>query len=234
MPLPRVLLVEDDPSLQRFVQLALEELPITLLICGSVAEALAELARAPVALLITDLMLPDRSGLELLEQLRREPALRGAARLAVFSAGLLPDVRLQLRSLDVWRMLAKPCSIMALEACVLEALQASTGTAAAPKKPRPVVVDSHFGGNAALYEAFRASCQQQFVHDVRAGDLACEQGESQALRRLAHSLKSVLESLGHDEAADLARALETRAHQGDWALARPLWQALRGALQAIA
>lgn len=233
MPLPRVLLVEDDPSLQRFVQLALEELPITLLTCGSVADALAELARAPVALLITDLMLPDRSGLDLLAQLQREPALRGAARLAVFSAGLLPAVRLQLQALDVWRMLAKPCSIMALEACVLEALQNAPAGAVAPTAQRPAVVDSHFGGNTALYEAFRASCLQQFVHDAKAGDLACEQGDSQTLRRLAHSLKSVLESLGHSEAAALARALEARAEQGDWALARPLWQALRGSIQAL-
>ncbi|TDP62523.1 response regulator [Roseateles toxinivorans] len=233
MPLPRVLLVEDDPSLQRFVQLALEELPITLLTCDSVADALAELARAPVALLITDLMLPDRSGLDLLAQLQREPALRGAARLAVFSAGLLPAVRLQLQALDVWRMLAKPCSIMDLEACVLEAMPDWPAGAVAAMVQTPTVVESHFGGNTALYEAFRASCLQQFVHDVRTGDLACEHGDSQALRRLAHSLKSVLESLGHGEAAALARALETRADQGDWVLARPLWQALRSSIQAL-
>jgi len=68
---------------------------------------------------------------------------------------------------------------------------------------------------------------------LRTGDLACEQADAQALRRLAHSLKSVLESLGHGEAAELARALETRSEQGDWALALPLWQALRGSVRAL-
>nr|WP_316642728.1 response regulator [uncultured Roseateles sp.] len=233
MTLPRVLLVEDDPSLQRFVQLALEELPITLLTCCSVAQALAELAVEPVRLLITDLMLPDRSGLDLLAQLQREPALRGAARLAVFSAGLRPEVRVQLQALDVWRLLAKPCSIMELEACVLEALDAAPAAGAASITPPADVVSSHFGGNLPLYQAFRASCLLQFAHDLHAGDQACEQTDAQALRRLAHSLKSVLESLGHSNAAALARALETRADQGDWALALPLWNALRSSLQAL-
>ena len=36
MTRPRVLLVEDDPSLRRFVRMALEELPIDLIECDSV------------------------------------------------------------------------------------------------------------------------------------------------------------------------------------------------------
>lgn len=236
MALPRVLLVEDDPSLQHFVQLALEELPIELLTCATVDQALLELERAPVELLLTDLMLPGRSGLDLLMQLHREPALRAGARLAVFSAGLAPAVRQRLQALDVWRMLAKPCSIMALEACVRDALQALAPVQAAPASGPDVdaLVSEGFGGNRALYEAFLASCLQQFAHDVAAGDLACQQGDAQALRRLAHSLKSVLLTLGHPQAAQQAGVLEARSEQSDWATARPLWQELRQRLQALA
>lgn len=226
MALPRVLLIEDDPSLRRFVQLALEELPITLLSCATVDEALPELRSAPVALLLTDLMLPGRSGLDLLQQLQREPALRAGARLAVFSAGLQPALRQQLQALDVWRMLAKPCSILDLEACVNEAL-ALDGPAAEPGPDIDALVASHFGGHRGLYEAFLASCLTQFAADVQAGDAACEQGDAQALRRLAHSLKSVLLTLGHAAASEQAAALEALCEQADWPAARPLWQALR-------
>ncbi|MBT9501462.1 MAG: response regulator [Burkholderiaceae bacterium] len=232
MTLPRVLLIEDDPSLQRFVQLALEDLPIELLSCTTVDQALLALQHAPVALLLTDLMLPGRSGLDLLQQLQREPALRADARLAVFSAGLLPAVRLQLQALDVWRMLAKPCSIAELEACVRDALGAAP-TATEPRSDVAAPVASHFGGNRALYEAFRASCLPQFLIDVQTGDTACEQGDAQAMRRLAHSLKSVLLTLGQPQAAEQAGALEDRSEQADWTAARPLWQALRQQLQAM-
>jgi len=230
--LPRVLLIEDDPSLRRFVQLALEELPIALLSCATVDEALPELQRAPVALLLTDLMLPGRSGLDLLQQLQREPALRAGARLAVFSAGLQPVLRQQLQALDVWRMLAKPCSIAELEACVLDALGAAP-TATEPRSDVDALVASHFGGNGALYEAFRASCLPQFLIDVQTGDMACQQGDAQALGRLAHSLKSVLLTLGQPQAAEQAGALEARSEQADWTAALPLWQALRQQLQAM-
>ena len=48
--LPRVLLVEDDASLRRWVAMVLEDEPIELVSCGDGATALAELARAPVRL----------------------------------------------------------------------------------------------------------------------------------------------------------------------------------------
>lgn len=60
---PRVLLVEDDPSLRRFVALALDELDIQLLRCASVAEAVEVLSQGPVRLVLTDLMMPGESGL---------------------------------------------------------------------------------------------------------------------------------------------------------------------------
>ena len=67
------------------------------------------------------------------------------------------------------------------------------------------------GGNAPLYLSFRASCLQQFQADLAEGDKALTDGDAPALRRLAHSLKSVLRSLGHPEAASDALTLEEAA-----------------------
>lgn len=249
---PRVLLVEDDASLQRFVQLALEDFDLELKTASSVEEGLAELGRAPVALILTDLMLPGRSGFELIDALSARPELLAGARLVVFSAGLNPQTRQRLERPEVWRLLSKPCGLAELEGCVRDALahrdapqpppcaEPAAGPGS-PARPGPAeeagdeqdqrqAIAEHFGGNAPLYKAFRASCLQQFRADLAEGDRALDSADAQALRRLAHSLKSVLLTLGHASASDLARALEQTSEQADWPRAGPQWHSLRDAL----
>ena len=59
--LSRVLLVEDDPSIRRFVQLALEDSEVELVQAGSLAAAINALRTGPSVLILCDLMLPDGS-----------------------------------------------------------------------------------------------------------------------------------------------------------------------------
>lgn len=243
----RVLLVEDDPSLQRFVSMVLEDLAVELTVCGDVGSALLALRRSAFDLLITDLMLPDRSGLDLLAELQALPALRGSARLVAFSAGLQPEVRSRLQTLDVERMLFKPCSVGELEACVLEILgpvpAASDAPALPQQQPAPQAdqeaILRNFGGDAALYRGFRAASLEQFAQDLQEGERACTSRDTPALRRLAHSLKSVLLILGLDGSSDLANRLERQLEQAlnagsAWpAEADGLWQELSLQLRAI-
>ncbi|MCV2364916.1 response regulator [Paucibacter sp. DJ1R-11] len=252
--LRRVLLVEDDPSLQRFVSMVLEDLAVELTVCGDVGSALLALRRSAFELLITDLMLPDRSGLDLLAELQALPALRGSARLVAFSAGLQPEVRSRLQTLDVERMLFKPCSVGELEACVLEILgpvpRASEPPPLQPYRPNDAApppapqadqeaILRNFGGDAALYRGFRAASLEQFAQDLQEGERACSARDAPALRRLAHSLKSVLLILGLDSSSDLANRLERQLEQAlnaeaAWpAEAEGLWQELRLQLRAI-
>ena len=86
-PLPAVLLVEDDASIARFVALALEGLPLTLVSCTSAEQAQQLLQTQPFALLITDLMLPGASGVELIEWLRRSPQAAAAPWSSVPACG---------------------------------------------------------------------------------------------------------------------------------------------------
>jgi len=218
----RVLLVEDDPSLQRFVSMVLEDLAVELTVCGDVGSALLALQRNAFELLITDLMLPDRSGLDLLAELQARPVLRGSARLVAFSAGLQPEVRSRLQTLDVERMLFKPCSVGELEACVLEILGPVSTASDAPapppqQQPAPQAdqeaILRNFGGDAALYRGFRAASLEQFGQDLQEGERACTTRDTPALRRLAHSLKSVLLILGLDSCSDLAKRLERQLEQ---------------------
>lgn len=229
---PRVLLVEDDASIRRFVAMALDELPIDLREATTLAEAGQVLAEGPVALLLCDLMLPDGSGVSLLQALAADPRRRAGARLVAFSAGISAERREQLQHIGVDEVLAKPVALAALEACVQRALAPA---AAAPPAAAPGSdpVARFFGGDRALFETYRASCLAQFPADLAEGDAALAAGHLGALRRLAHSLKSVLLTLGHDDASRQAAALEALAAAGDAVHAPAAWAALRARVAAL-
>lgn len=242
-PRPRVLLVDDDAAIRRLVSLALEDLEVDLVCCADGAEALQRLRDAPARLVITDLMMPGITGYALLQQLADDPALRAGAKLAVFSAGLNAQAQERLAGLPLWRLIHKPTSVMALADTVAEAL--AECDAETPSRPAPsahtapagdgeaAAVAAHFGGDATLYRAFRESCLLQFPDDLRQGDAAVAAGDAAALRRVAHSLKSVLLLLGEDEASATARRLEHAAEAGDWAACHGPWQAISLRLRAL-
>jgi len=233
---PCVLLIEDDLSLQRLVVAALEELPLDLIAVSSVDEGLAVLAGKPVNLILTDLMMPVRSGFDLIDALAADPALRGDAKLVVFSAGLDPQVRRRLTRPDVWRLLLKPCSLLELEDCVRSALSIGDDISTSPAvivDPAGDAIDVYFGGNAALYHAFRASCVTQFRADIAAGDDAIATNRLPALHHLAHSLKSVLLTLGHPIDSEQAMGLEDLCEAGDARRAAASWSVLRARLSLL-
>jgi CheY-like chemotaxis protein len=241
---PRVVCVDDDASIRRFVGLVLEDLPVEFVACADALAAREVLRQGPVALLITDLMMPGESGFELLASLVADPALRGGARLAVFSAGLNATTRARLEGLDVWRELDKPVSVAALEACVTDALElphaAAVSCAPAPSIGPEIfdtatraVIDDAFGGDAALYAAFRTSALAQFVADRQALAAALVARDWPALHRQAHSLKGALATLGDAAGRDHARRLEDAAAQADEGACRQRWPALDSHLEAL-
>ncbi|MFT3953915.1 MAG: response regulator [Piscinibacter sp.] len=238
MSRPRVLLVDDDAAIRRFVAMALEDMDIELVQAAGVPQAREALRGAPFRLIVTDLMMPGETGYDLLQHLADHPAQRAGARLAVFSAGIGADMQARLDALGVWRRLPKPTSLTELERCVADALggdaRGSTpAPAAAPlaDSERAAIVQ-HFGGDEALFLAYRASCLAQFANDLRAGDAALAGADAAALRRLAHSLKSVLATLGRASPSMVARELEDSAARADWAASTPLWYALRDQLRS--
>lgn len=233
MSLPRVVVVEDDPSIRAFVSMALEDLPVECIACETVAAALAALREAPAILVITDLMLPGESGLVLTERLANDGALRGNARVAVFSAGLDAQVRNVLAAQGVWRLLHKPVSLADLASCVRDALGQGT-PARSPAVPLKAggdrharAIREHFCGDGQLYHQFRSACILQFGADAQAGDLACQRGDAASLRRIAHSLKSVLLTLGEEDESALAARIEALAAGGDFAEACRHWASLQ-------
>nr|WP_315230385.1 response regulator [uncultured Albidiferax sp.] len=237
MALPRVLLVEDDALLRRFVRMALEELPLELLECDSVPAALQQLAASPVQLILTDLMLPGVSGLDLLRHLQQSPLLRGQAKVVVLSAGLTPEARQQLAPLGAWRLLDKPVSLSLLTQCVEDALAADPYATAPPAPADPALdpalasaIDQYFAGDTELFGLYRASCLLQLPHDIATGNQACRSGDVPALRRVVHSLKTVLLTLGAPHLSAQAHALEQACSSPPTAPATAAWAAFSQAL----
>ena len=224
MSLPRVLLVEDDASTRRFVELALEDLPIQLCLTATLAQARSELAVAPVDLVLSDMMLPDGSGADLLVALHAQRAGGNRPRLVVFSAGITAHSRQLLLAQGVDEVLAKPVSLANLARCVQQVLQPLQDDVA-------LAVDNYFGGNRALFDAYRAGCFAQFPEDLREGDAAAVGGDWPTLRRLAHSLKTVLLTLGDPTGSAQAARTEADAALPAPEAAAAGWQALRAHLQ---
>jgi HPt (histidine-containing phosphotransfer) domain-containing protein len=85
-------------------------------------------------------------------------------------------------------------------------------------------IETYFDGDRALFMAFRESCVEQFDVDLAEGDAAIEDNDAPSLRRVAHSLKGVLRTIGYDELSDVAKAVENAAHQNQWEPAVSQWQ----------
>ena len=247
----RVVLVDDDASIRRLVALALEDLPVELVACADAAQARQALRDAPAALLLTDLMMPGESGMALLQMLAADPGLRGSAQLAVFSAGVDEATQAALDALGVWRVLHKPASMAQLQDCVTQALvvltvvrtqtqppavrsrAASSCTAPDSVRDEAAAIERHFGGDAGLFHAFHQGCLLQFPVDIAVGDAALAAGDLPALRRMGHSLSSVLQTLGHTALAAQGRGLDIAAAAGRLEDSAGHWQRLRDALSRL-
>ncbi len=232
--LPRVVLVDDDASIRRLVANALEDLSIELVCCASADEACTALRERPAVLVITDLMMPGVTGYQLLATLVADPALRGGARLAVFSAGLTAVTRARLADLDVWRELDKPVSMRALEACVVDALAAAETASPGLTPGEARSLADRFGADLKLFSDFRAQAHLHFADDISAGRQALAAGDLAALHRLAHSLQGVMTLLGDEPGEELARRVQAAAAAGDAAGSAAAWPALAGWLQTRA
>lgn len=71
MAVQSILVVEDDPGTQKVMQQVLETLGYAVTVAGNGREALASLRHSPVELVITDLIMPESDGFELIADLRR-------------------------------------------------------------------------------------------------------------------------------------------------------------------
>jgi DNA-binding response OmpR family regulator len=258
----RVLLIEDDSSIRRFVSMALESLPLRLIEASTLAEAREQLVPGDIALLIVDLMLPDGNGLDFLAELRSHAFGKAPPRAIVFSAGVTASMRESAAALGVWCVLDKPVALSRLLSAVRDALaseqplraqgepvrpSASPHDAPASRndltpahsaetgKRREAAIQEHFAGQSALFHAFLETALAQFPRDIASVDAAFEREDLAALRREAHNLKSVLRLIGEEAMSVQAEHVEQAAASAsaEAGALRMAWVPLRAGLESL-
>ncbi len=83
----QILLVEDDPTILRFNSIFLGEAGYEVIAVGSGGAALAALQARAIDLMILDLGLPDRPGIEVLRQMRADPKTKAVPVLVLTGRG---------------------------------------------------------------------------------------------------------------------------------------------------
>jgi len=110
----RILLVEDHPDTLRILANMLQKWGYTVRTADCVRGALEEAAKEPFDLLVSDIGLPDGSGLEIMQQAKN---LYGVSGVAISGFGTEEDIR-QSRAAGFGEHLVKPVSIQDLHAAV--------------------------------------------------------------------------------------------------------------------
>ncbi len=134
-PPPRLLVVDDEPDLCTLYELTLLREGYEVDSAGSVQEAWALLQQRPYALLITDMRLPDGTGLDLLHHL--EAAGRGERAVVITAFGSAENAVEALKA-GAYDYLTKPVDLRQFRAVVASALgrlPAAAATAAASATP---------------------------------------------------------------------------------------------------
>jgi two-component system chemotaxis response regulator CheY len=101
------LVVEDDPALRRMVSAYLKAMNISTIEAPDGRTALRELAGKVPDVICLDLMLPELSGFDLCEHIRREPQLRDVPVL-IMSARAFPEDRAAAEEVGASAYLVKP------------------------------------------------------------------------------------------------------------------------------
>lgn len=121
MPVNRVLAVDDSHVMRRLVEVSLGELDLEVVTAGSGAEAQAALESHAPDLLILDLGLPDMSGWDVLDFVRKSPSLDGLDVIVLSGHDDIEDIE-RGRAGNVASYLVKPFLPSDLRRVVLDAL----------------------------------------------------------------------------------------------------------------
>jgi DNA-binding response OmpR family regulator len=114
------LIIDDDPDMREILTTVLEADGHTVVATNGGRAGLAAIGQQPVNIIITDIVMPDIEGIELIRKLRKLD--RGAKIVAISAA---PDYLEMARDLGADEVMAKPIGIAPLRALVARLLGTS-------------------------------------------------------------------------------------------------------------
>ncbi len=198
---PRVLVVDDEADLRELLQITLISMGFDVDLAPSIGEAKRLLSQNTYALCLTDMRLPDGTGIELVEQINRAPE---AIPVAVITAYGSADTAVAALKAGAFDYLSKPIALENLRTLVRAAVQVD----AMPAIPTAQVVESKPSIKASTVADHSVSMigESAAMRDVKAQ--AAKLGRSMA--PVAISGES---GTGKELAARLVHSLGSRAQQ---------------------
>jgi len=89
----KILLVEDDPFLSNLLRVRLQKENIEVVLAKDGEEALKKLTEVRPAVILLDLILPKKSGFEVLEHISTDPQLRDLPVIIISNLGQTSDIQ---------------------------------------------------------------------------------------------------------------------------------------------
>lgn len=105
----QILVVDDEDYICRLIRFVLEDAGYEVLLAGSTDEGLKLLREAHPDIVTIDLMMPGRSGLDMLAEMQADPLIRDVPSLVVTAVGIQADLE-QANKLGATATLNKPFS----------------------------------------------------------------------------------------------------------------------------
>jgi len=204
---PRVLLVEDDPTTRMFLHASTQVLNVEMDLAASMQQALDLADSTAYAAWLLDARLPDGSGIELLEKLRRtHPGVPALAHTAVTDQAELQ----RLRDAGFNVAVSKPLSATHWQAAVLTLLSPQS-------QPAPPLWDDAdalniLGGNRDDLDALRGLFVRELPDQINTLERARADQDEATINSELHRLRASCAFVG---AARLAAAIQSWTEETD-------------------
>ncbi|HPF71041.1 MAG TPA: sigma-54 dependent transcriptional regulator [Candidatus Krumholzibacteria bacterium] len=159
---PVILVIDDEEAIRLFLEATLEDRGYDVLTAASGQEALGVIAGTAPDLVLLDLMLPDMSGLQVLEEVKKALPHVNVLMLTAYSGA---ETAVRAMKLDAFDYVAKPIELDRLMRIVDRALEASSGARERYRKQAqaPVFADA---GDMVPSTAPRMVAIYQTLHKI--------------------------------------------------------------------
>jgi len=209
----RILVIDDEPDLRTLYELTLLREGYLVDVAASVAEGLEHLAAQGYDLIITDMRLPDSTGIDLLKAVRQQQRTERCIVITAFGSAENAVESLKAGAFDY---LTKPVDLQQFRSAVTAAILSNKVSAISTGNVAEAPAVARSGGHRAISET-RTGAQQAFTRMV--GDSPGMRNVRERIVKVARSMAPVMVQGESGTGKELvANALHAHSHRhaGPW------------------